>query len=474
MALLALACAPQPASAPVARQSDPLPVTATVGELIVTTADARFARTEPKAAGAAEPAAIITVDPSQASQTITSFGGAFNEQGWQALSLLSAAERDAALRALFDRESGLGFDYCRLPIGASDYAMDRYTLDESSGDTQMAHFSIERDKQRLIPYVKAAQAIRPDLKLWGSAWTPPTWMKTPAVFDGGAFKDDPAIYRAYALYLARYVESYAAEGIPISMVVPQNEPKELTHYPSCDWNPAQYVTFLRDHAGPLFKQRGLETQLFIGTINKADWDLLSVLKDPGAAAYVSGVAVQWSGIAHVPQVRALRPTLPIVQSETECGNNHWQPGFNPEHPGNDFEYGAHTWRRLHDFFKAGVSSYMLWNMVLDEQGKNIDSERPWPQNAAIVVDRPSKRAIYTPMFWATKHFSRLLARGAKLVASRGGWPDQIAFQNPDGSLVVELMNVTDAPVLLHVDTGKLRRPVTLPPRSFASLLVPPS
>src|ERR1041384_5526189 len=105
---------------------------------------------------------------------------------------------------------------------------------------------------------------------------------------------------------------------------------------------------------------------------------------------------------------------------------------------------------------------MLWNMVLDEQGKNIDSERPWPQNAAIVVDRP------------TKHFSALIARGAKLVASRGAWPDQIAFQNPDGSLVVELMNVTDAPVSLQVETGKRRRPVTLPPRSFASLLLAPS
>lgn len=473
--LVGFACAPQRVSAPETPRTAPLPLTAGAGELIVTTEEAPFAKTPLRVDGASEPpAAVITLDAAQPRQAITSFGGAFNEQGWRALGVLPASEREAALRALFDRERGLAFDYCRLPIGASDYALDRYTLDESPGDTQMQHFSIERDKQQLIPYVKAAQAIRPDLKFWGSAWTPPTWMKTPPVFDGGAFKDDPTIYRAYALYLARYVESYAEQGIPVNMVVPQNEPSELTHYPSCDWTPSQYVTFLRDHAGPLFQQRGLKTQLFIGTINKADWDASSVLKDPGAATYVSGAALQWAGIAQAPQLRALRPDLTILQSETECGNNHWQPGFNPERAGNDFDYAAHTWRKLAEFFKAGATGYMLWNMVLDEQGKNIDSERPWPQNSAIVVDRPSKRVIYTPMFWATKHFSRLIARGAKLIGSRGDWPDQIAFQNPDGSLVIELMNVTEAPVSIHVDTGKLRRPVALPPRSFATLLLAPT
>jgi glucosylceramidase len=465
-----LACAERPL--PQAAPPSASPRFSGKAELFVTTAEAPFAKVEPQTSGApASSSTTITIDASRSQQAITNFGGAFNEQGWEALGLLAPAERDAALRALFDRETGLGLDYCRLPIGASDYALDRYTLDESPGDYQMAQFSIERDKLRLIPYVKAAQALRPDLKFWASAWTPPTWMKTPAVFDGGTFKDEPAIYDAYALYLARFVESYASQGIPISMVVPQNEPQELTHYPSCDWKPSQYVSFLRDHAGPLFKRRGLSTQLFLGTINRDQWDLLSVLRDPGASRYISGVAIQWTGIAHAEGVRALRPDLPLMQSETECGNNHWQPGFNPDRPGNDFDYAAHTWRKLHDFFKAGASSYMLWNMVLDEQGKSIDSQRPWPQNSPIVVDRSSKHVVFTPMFWATKHFAHLLARGARLVASQG-YPDQIAFLNPDGTLVVELLNVTDAELSLSVVAGAHAHAVNLPPHSFATLLVP--
>ncbi len=475
---LGQACAEHSVDAPPPQHAPPLATVAPAAEnatLLVTTEATPFARVALQAPSnaAATGAASVVIDRDQPQQVITHFGGAFNEQGWDALSVLTPADRDAVLRALFDGEVGLGFDYCRLPIGASDYALDRYTLDESAADYSMAHFSIERDERRLIPYVKAAQRVRPDLKLWASAWTPPTWMKSPARFDGGSFKDDPATYSAYALYLARFVEAYAAQGIPISMLVPQNEPTELTHYPSCDWKPAQYVTFLRDHAGPLFEQRGLHTELFLGTINRADWDVPSVLRDAGAARYISGVALQWGGIAHAGEVRALRPELPLMQSETECGNNHWQPGFDPEHAHNDFSYAAHTWQKFREFFNAGAASYMLWNMVLDEQGKNIDSERRWPQNSAIVVDRASRSVVYTPMFWATKHFSRLIARGAHLVASRSSYEDQIAFLNPDGTLVVELMNASDNVRSLDVSAGGRSRAVTLPARSFATLLIPP-
>ena len=450
--------------------------------LIVTTSEAPFVRTalapsassNSSSSSAPTASANITVDTSQRRQLITSFGGAFNEQGWDALSVLTPADRDRALRALFDRETGLGFDYCRVPIGASDYAMSRYTLNESPADYEMKHFSIERDQERLIPYVRAAQHVRPDLKLWASAWTPPTWMKTPAAFDGGAFKDDPANYAAYALYLARFVESYREQAIPIHMVVPQNEPQELTHYPSCDWTPAQYVTFLRDYAGPLFKKRGLETELYLGTINRDQWDAPSVLAAPGVTPYVAGVALQWTGIAHAAAIRASWPELPIMQSETECGNNHWQPGFDPEHAGNDFAYAAHTWHKLRAFFDAGAGSYMLWNMVLDEHGKNIDALRPWPQNSAIVVDRAQKRVLYTPMFWATKHFSQLIVRGARRVFSSGSYENQIAFQNPDGSVVVELLNESVAPLSLTIAVGARSQQVNLPPQSFATLLLAPS
>jgi len=289
--------------------------------------------------------ADIVVHTSKPLQTITGFGGAFNEQGWEALSVLSPSERNAVLRALFDPNDGLRFNTGRIPVGASDYALDRYTLDESPGDYSMRNFSISRDKQRLIPYIQAALKVRSDLSLWASAWTPPTWMKTNGAFDGGAMKDDPQTYAAYALYLSRFVKSYGELGIRISMVVPQNEPGQVTRYPSCDWKPQQYVSFISEYLGPAFRREGIDTEIFVGTINQAEWDVLSVLSNPKVLSRISGVAVQWNAISQVAQIHSQYPTLPIMQSETECGNHHWEPQFNPDQPPNDFKYAVRTWRK---------------------------------------------------------------------------------------------------------------------------------
>lgn len=490
MKLLALACAAsllaacsqQPTRTPEAPAPAPaapalVAVTATSTKslrspaLIVTTRDQPFAASTLSAPVEPGATAEIVVDVTKPRQMMEGFGGAFNEHGWAALLALEPAEREAVMRAIFDPERGLRFNLARTPVGASDYATDRYTLNEARGDFAMEKFSIERDKKLLIPYIKAALAVRPDLKVWASAWTPPTWMKTNGTFDSGAMKDDPKVYAAYALYLAKFVESYRAEGIPIYMVVPQNEPGQLTRYPSCDWKPAQYVTFIRDHLGPTFAQRDVDAQIYVGTINRDDWDVFSVLADPGVSAVISGAAFQWGGLKYVAGVKQRHPTLSIMQSETECGNNHWQPGFDPERPQNDFKYAAHTWRKFRDFIAAGASSYFLWNIVLDEHGKNLDSQRPWPQNSAVVVDKTTKKVTYTPMYYAARHFSGLVDRGARLLETSGANPNRIAFQNPDGSIVVELMNDTLAATRVGVTAGSATYSVELPPESFASLLL---
>ncbi|HTV23967.1 MAG TPA: hypothetical protein VMG12_34990, partial [Polyangiaceae bacterium] len=367
--LLASGCS-HTAVAPSAASVEPAVATPVLGaepsvagaRWIVTTGALPFAAGEfPASEG--QGAAELVVLADQARHALTGFGGAFNEQGWSALSVLSESERQAVLAALFDPRTGLALSYGRIPIGASDYALDRYTLDEAPGDYEMARFSIDRDRRQLIPFIRAALKLRPDLRLWASAWTPPTWMKTNGAFDGGNFRDEPKMYAAYALYLARFVESYRAEGIDVSMVVPQNEPGQITRYPSCGWTPAQYVTFIRDHLGPTLKRRSLSTQIFAGTINQADWDILSVLKEPGAASFIDGAALQWHAIKQLAPVRQAFPNLTIMQSETECGNNHWEPDYNPRRAPNDFAYAAYTFRKLRDFIAGGASSYMLWNLV---------------------------------------------------------------------------------------------------------------
>ncbi len=455
-----------------AASSSKQPAATAVATLIVTTGTAPFARSVVRASPTQVDSNVI-VRRSNLLQSITGFGGAFNEKGWEALLTLSPAERDEVIKALFDPVSGLRFNRARAPVGASDYAVDRYTLDETPGDLEMRKFSIERDRLRLIPYIRAALQVRPDLEIWASAWTPPSWMKTNRAFDGGAFKDEPKMYAAYALYLAKYVDSYRQEGIKVFMVVPQNEPGQLTHYPSCDWKPSQYVTFIRDYLGPTFRERNEAAAIFVGTINRGDWDVMAVLDDAPTLAQIAGVAVQWDGIRHVVGIRRAFPQLEIMQSETECGNNHWQAGYNPTQAPNNFSYAVHTWRKFRDFMTAGASSYFLWNMVLDEQGKNIDSLAPWPQNSAVVINRSTRQVAYTPMFYATKHFSGLVDIGSHLVQTEGDYADRIAFVNPDGSAVVELLNTSTRQTRVSVAVDARAFVLDLPAESFATLLVAP-
>ena len=111
-------------------------------------------------------------------QTIDGFGGCFNELGWDALNLLDSQKKQEVLNSLFHPTEGVCFTYCRTPIGGNDFSRNWYSLNDTEGDFKMKNFSIERDKEALIPYLKSALAINPDMKLWACPWSPPTWMKT--------------------------------------------------------------------------------------------------------------------------------------------------------------------------------------------------------------------------------------------------------------------------------------------------------
>lgn len=416
---------------------------------------------------------VYTIDTSIA-QEIDGFGGAFNEKGWEALLLLSPEKRDEVIRELFDPEEGAKFNICRVPIGASDFAVSRYTLNETKNDFTMENFSIERDREYLIPYIKAALGYRPDLKIWGSVWTPPTWMKTNGDFDGGSMKDEPRMYEAFVLYLARFVEEYRNEGIDIYMVAVQNEPEIERNYPTCLWTPEQFLVFIRDYMGPLFEERNSGAEIMLGTIQEGNYFTFpyKVLSDAKANGYVSTVGFQWSGLNSVEEIRRYHPDKKIMQTETECGNFNWLPTFDPDFPQNDWEYGVHTWSKIKEYFDEGVNSYMLWNMILDEEGKSIDSVTPWPQNAAVVVDKNTREVIYTPMFYAFKHFTFFVEEGANYVINMSSGVDAVSFLNPGGEIVIVLQNDSSSSKDLSISTGDCWFEAILPAMSWSTFVVP--
>jgi glucosylceramidase len=432
--------------------------------------------------------ATLTVDANTTFQTIEGFGGAFNEVGWRYLSMLSAADRTTALKLLFDRTDGANFLYGRIPIGASDYATTRYTDDESPGDFSMAQFSINQDQMFLIPYVKAALATNPSIHLWGSAWTPPTWMKngpftTSSAFDGGNMKGDAQTLEAFALYLTKWVQAYAQQGLTIEMVVPQNEPNYAQGYPSCIWSPTVFDTFVANHLGPMLAMQNVSTKIFLGTMSKTsspgDTDVMAaVLGDANAMKYIGGFGMQWtmqnngalnfSGNASVASAVS-SSHLTIWQTEHQAGNYPWAGGFVSSRAPNDHAYGIESWGLIRNWLRAGANSYSAWNMVLDTGGLGNDTIRVWPQDSLLVVDTNARTVNATPAYYVFRHFSQYIQPGATRIATTGSL-DSLAFKNPDGSIVTVIYNsgTSAAQTILSVGGAKLQ--FTVPASGFATVV----
>jgi len=414
-------------------------------------------------------AAAVTVNDTQVLGEWRGFGGTFNEKGWEAMKALSAEERDQAMHLLFDRADGLAFTHGRIPIGSSDYALDRYSLNESDGDTDMSDFSIQRDTVDLIPYIHAALAIRPDLHFWASPWSPPTWMKNNGEFDRGNMIETDEMFEAHALYLARFVEEYEAEGIYIEAIHPQNEPGYLQDYPSCGWTPGGFTTYIRDFLGPFFAERLPDREVWVGTMSNPTADKAivdAVMTDSGAAAFVSGIGVQWSQDQFVPGYISSYQK-PVLQTEHRCGNFPNNQQTNIDHAPNDDAYARESWGYIAHYIRQGVSGYMAWNMVLDTTGRNLDIIRPWAQNALLAVDVNAGELIVTPTYYVFRHVAQYVDPGSSRVDVDGG--DAVAWKNPDGDIVLVLYNDGGSPAPTNVSIGGSTYQVTIPGQGWATV-----
>lgn len=412
----------------------------------------------------------LEVFPDKKHQEIDGFGGCFNEMGWEALKSLPEEMRDSVLRQLFDPQAGCRFNLCRMPIGASDFALEWYAHNDSAGDFEMKYFSIKRDHEYLIPYIKAAQKYCPDLKVWASPWSPPTWMKTNQHYacrmsekndltccegkEGvDQFLMQAPYLKAYALYMAKFVEAYEKENIPITAIHVQNEPNSCQVFPSCIWTANSLATFIGQYLGPLFENKGLKTEIWYGTIERPYIEPIdSVLMDSAAKQYVAGLGFQWAGREAIPKAHEKYPKIRKMQTETICGDGS-----------NDWAATDTTFGLLKHYFSNGANSYMYWNMILDE---NSVSRWGWPQNAMITINTFEERVYFNPEYYLMQHLSHFVEQGSHKIAQKGSWSDAIAFSNPDGSIIILLANRSQEEATCRVKVGDQRFVAALPPRSF--------
>lgn len=421
----------------------------------------------------------VIVQFSNAAQAMRGFGGAFSELGWQALAKLPKAMRDRAIRDLFS-DDGAAFTLCRTPLGADDFSRQWYSYDETDGDFALRNFSVSNDRDTLLPFINAAQQVRPELELWASPWSPPTWMKTNKHYaqlpslpgnppnglksdqirreGGDTFIQDDRYFDAYARYFARYVTEYRKHGIPISMVMPQNEFNSSQPFPSCCWTPAGLSRFIPFLGREMDK---LGVSIMLGTLERANADLITkVLNDPNAAPFIKGIGVQWAGKGALHELAKRHAELPIWGTEQECGVG-----------ANDWHYARYGWNLIKRYLGAGASVWQYWNMALPINGV---STWGWPQNALISVDTDHGRYTLNPDYWVMKHVGSQVRPGARYLPTQSvsGFENQIAFRNPNGDLVVVIEN--DMPTVQEVSIvfGGKRISPTLAASSYNTIVVP--
>jgi glucosylceramidase len=197
---------------------------------------------------------------------MTGFGASITDSSAAVLYRLDPAARTAAMVSLFSPKNGDSLDFLRQPIGASDFTDEpAYTYDDvPAGQTDYAlrHFSVAHDRAQILPLLRQAARLNPDLRILGSPWSPPAWMKTNDSLVGGRLIDSPAIYRAYAGYLLKFVLAYRAEGVRVDYLTIQNEPQNRTPsgYPGMDlpsWQEAKVI----EQLGPMLRGAGLPTKI---------------------------------------------------------------------------------------------------------------------------------------------------------------------------------------------------------------------
>ncbi len=389
------------------------------------------------------------------------FGGGISEQGWDGLALLKAGDRLRALQALYDHGVGCCFHYARIPVGASGMARDSYSHNATPHDLAMKTFSIARDQEGLIPFLRVPVGRIRKFKTVACPWSPPEWMKNQDGSGCGWIKWEPEVLEAYALYLARFVQNYRREGIAIDHLIIQNEPASESRKPGCRWTGSQLRDFIRNYCGPMMIRQRISARLWLGALDSpeyADYALMA-LSDPLALQFIAGVACQHGGCETLLRIRRAFPDIRMMQSDCGMGN------------------GLNTWGQAHSTFagilaaiSAGVDVCLYDNMVFPANGVTLAGRH---LNSLITVNTVDRTYSLMPDYYVMRHFSCFVDRYAVRLGLAGEWADRaVVFYNEDDeSRVLIVHNPAMEFNRVVLEDGDRRLVLTLSPQSFNTVVL---
>lgn len=392
----------------------------------------RLARGPDVAFGSGGGGQTITVDPGETHQTMTGFGAALTDSS---ASLINASpHRDELMSRLFDARDGIGLTALRQVVGASDFAREPYSYDEvpaGQTDYPLERFSTARDEAGILPLLRRAEELSPQLNVVATPWSAPSWMKSNGSLNGGELA--PQNYQVFADYLVRFIQEYGRAGVPIDALTPQNEPNNAPEsYPGAKMPPDAEAAFIGNDLGPKLRQAGLGTKILAYDHNWDDVDYPNqVLGDANAAKYTAGAAFHCYGGRPDAQSRVHQQHPDAEIHLTECS------GTESSDPSRTFAdtLGWQADNLIIGGTRNEARSVLLWNLALDAQHGPVLPGACGNCTGVTTVD--GDRVDYNAEYYVLGHASKFVRPGAVRIGSNPlGSVQDVAFRNPDGSIAL--------------------------------------
>lgn len=446
----------------------------------------------------AENPSSIKVNSETELQTITGFGGAFTESSAYLLNQLSSEKRNLILKAYFSRE-GANYSLTRTHMNSCDFSRNNYAYSPVAGDTELEHFSVDEDRDDLIPMIKDAIAISEDgFRLFASPWTAAPWMKDNNSWVGGKLL--PKYYDTWALFFSKYVDAYKAEGIDIWGFTVENEPHgNGENWESMHYSPEEMTHFVQHYLGPKLEADGKGDLVILGYDQNREGlkEWVDVMfKDEASSKYYGGTAVHWyeSTYDYFPEelqyAHQKAPDKFLIQTEAciDAEVPVWKDDkwyWKKEATDWGYDWREASKKYLHPKYAPAnryardiigclnnwVDGWVDWNMVLDTKGGPN-----WANNwciAPVIVNPQEDEVYFTPLYYIMAHFSKFIRPGAKIIETQH--TDEAlmvaAAENPDGTIAVVVFNEGKEQRNFKLDAGTISQSISISPQAIQTILI---
>ena len=412
-----------------------------------------------------KPTHTITIDTTKTYQEMEGFGYTLTGGSAMLLHKMSDKVRASIIQELFgNKENNIGVSYLRMSIGASDLDENTWSYNDlASGETDenLEHFSLAYDTLYLVPVLKEILKVNPQLKIMGSPWSAPTWMKTNNDTRGGSLKEE--YHQVYANYFVKYIEAMTSHGINIDAITIQNEPLHSGNNPSMLMLPEQQKEFIKNSLGPIFKENKIETKIVVYDHNadRSDYPI-SILDDPEAAKYVDGSAFHLYGgsIEALTEVHEKHPNKNLYFTEQWVGA-----------PGNfSKEMEWHTENLIIGAPRNWCKTVLEWNLAADEN-QDPHTDRGGCDRCLGAITIQGDKITRNPAYYIIAQASKFITPGSVRVASStANIIPNVAYKTSEG-IVTIILNKTDELQQISVKIGEKNTFVSLPAKSVGTLLV---